>query len=224
MRRQALFLLPCALLSAQLGLAQFGPDGISATVSRNVTLAPDEAGIDLLVVTDLGTTRQQVADVLAAAGFPAPVLVAVSTQSLNSYSPDPSVSAPQMNYQFAISVPATDLKDVSQKLEALRTSRRDPIQDVFYQSNLRASQTSVDDARQRLRPQLIAQARQQADALASAAGLKAGAVLGLSDNSYSPYPTYPLISSSVGGAWISSTGAGSSFQMTYSIWVKFAVN
>ena len=78
MRPLGIFLLLAAAASAQVGV-----DGITASISRTVSLAPDEASVSALVATDLGVTPQQAADALQAAGIPAPSLVAVTAQSVD---------------------------------------------------------------------------------------------------------------------------------------------
>jgi uncharacterized protein YggE len=122
-----------------------------------------------------------------------------------------------------MTVPATDLKDINQKLEAFRKARPANVQAIRYQTNLRASDTAVDDARQRLLTQLLADARKRATTLAAAVGLKLGAVVSVSDSAYSNGVTPQWINSysfSSGG----SSGDSGGPQVTFSMYVKFAAN
>jgi uncharacterized protein YggE len=198
---------------------QIAFDGISASASRTVTLAPDEASISVLVSTGLGVTRQQVADALQTAGFSGAVLVAVAASQ-----PDygyPQQEATQVAYQFAITLPTADLKDINQKLEAFRAGKPESILAVRYQSILRSSDAAVEDARQRLIAPLLADARKRAQSLAAAAGLSLGAIVGVSDSSYSNGASTP----SWFNSYSYSTGSQSSGpQITFTLSVKFALN
>ena len=155
----------------------------------------------------------------------APSLVAVTAQSVDYGYPSDS-SATQLYFQFGFAVPATDLNAVNQKLEALRNAKPDPIRSLRYQSYLRASQAAVDDARGRLLPQLLADARMRADTLASRAGLKLGSPLSVNDSSYPACAVQTSFAVGFpGGTASSNTGdSGGGLKITNTPYVKFAAN
>lgn len=190
-----------------------GVDGITASVSRTVSLVPDEAAVSALVATDLGITPQQAAGALQAAGVPAPSLVAVTAQSVDYGYPSDG-SPTQLYFQFSFAVPAADLNAVNQKLEALRNAKPDPIRSLRCQSDLRASRAAAGDARKR------------AGTLVSAAGLSLGALVAVNDASYAAYAAQTSLAIGIaGGTAGSSTGdGGGGLQMTYTLFVKFASN
>jgi uncharacterized protein YggE len=87
---------------------------------------------------------------------------------------------------------------------------------------MRISDAALEDARQRVTAQLVSDARKRAAALASATGLKLGALVSVSDNA---------CSNSVSG-WIGSVAFVSSSApsdtpgplVTFSLYAKFAAN
>jgi uncharacterized protein YggE len=82
---------------------------------------------------------------------------------------------------------------------------------VTYDVSLSASQTLSDEQFQRALPQLIADAKKKGEALASAGGLRLGAVQTVSDlNVASAAP-------------ILRYGSGASLQLTFSVLVRFGV-
>ena len=210
---------------AVAGFAQIGGDGITASVSRTSTLAPDEAAFNVVVSSALGVTRQQISDALQTAGLPASSLTAAVTQA-NDYSYPPDVPLPptQLYYQFSFSAPATDLNTVNQKLEALRGAPPDPLQVVRYQSYLQVSGAAIETERQRVLPLLLADARKRADTLAAAAGLRLGAIAAVNDSSYVPAAISGYLISSTVGGFSSSSGSSGGLQPVYTLSVKFAVN
>jgi uncharacterized protein YggE len=205
---------------APLGWTQVSGDGVTASVSRTVVVAPDEASVALLLTGDVGVTRQQAIDAVQAAGFTGAALVAmVTAQADYVYPPQEGT---QVSFQFAFSVAATDLKDINQKLEAFRKAKPDWAQGFRYQTQMRISDAALEDARQRVTAQLVSDARKRAAALASATGLKLGALVSVSDNA---------CSNSVSG-WIGSVAFVSSSApsdtpgplVTFSLYAKFAAN
>jgi uncharacterized protein YggE len=70
-------------------------------------------------------------------------------------------------------------------MEALRTKPPDLLKTFQYSAALNASQATVDAMRLTLLPQLFADAQRKAQTLANAAGIKLGAVKGVSESYYS---------------------------------------
>ena len=88
-----------------------------------------------------------------------------------------------MLYQFNFSVPAANLKDAAKKMEALRTNPPPLLKSLQYTAFMNASQSTVDAMRQTLLPQIFADAQKKAQSLAAAAGLKLGAIKGVTGSS-----------------------------------------
>ena len=90
----------------------------------------------------------------------------------------------QVLYQFAFIVPAGNLKDAAKKMEALRTNPPPVLKNLQYTAVMSASQSTVDAIRQTLLPQVFADAQKKAQTLAAAAGVKLGAIKGVTETFY----------------------------------------
>jgi hypothetical protein len=152
-------------------------DGINAPASRTVTIPADEAAITIIAAGSLDSTPQQVKQALQDAGLPNPTVVAIGLGQDSRYPPSPA----QMLYSATVTIAAGSAIDTANRLEALRTHLPAPLQNLQYSVAFNASQAKVDDMRQALLPQLMAQSRRLAESLASAAGIKLGAVRAISD-------------------------------------------
>jgi hypothetical protein len=153
-------------------------DGISAPVSRTVTLAADEASISIIVAATLDSTQQQVKQSLQTAGLPNPTVVGIGLgQDSSTYPP----SGVQMLFSATTTVPAGLAAATAKSLEALRTHLPAQLQGLQYSMALNPSQSSIDAMRQILLPQMLDDSRKQAQSLAAAAGVRLGAILAISD-------------------------------------------
>ncbi|MCU1236262.1 MAG: hypothetical protein JWP63_4229 [Candidatus Solibacter sp.] len=145
-------------------------DGISAPVSRRVTLVADEASIAISVTAALDATQQQVKQALQSAGLPNPTVVATGLGD-----------AAQILFSAAVAIPAGSAIETAKNLEALRTHLPDPLKSLQYAVAFNPSQTAIDALRQLLLPQLLDESRKQAQSLAAAAGIKLGPIRAISD-------------------------------------------
>ena len=115
------------------------------------------------------------------------------------------------------------MKDIAKKLDAFRAAPPAGFTTVQYVAALTTSQAAIDAAHQTALPLMIAEARTKAQALASAAGVKLGPILGISEFSYGAgAPAGYFLSSAVLGTITSSTSSTGS-QYSFSATVKFAV-
>jgi len=178
MRLPILFLLTALIAAAQL------TDGVATTVSRTVTLTADEADFSIVAGADLGTTQQQVAQVFLDAGITGLSNTGTSIGQYTDYSTNQPVPQTQVVYQYAFNVPAAGLKDAARIMEGLRTNPPALLKTFQYAASLNASQATVDAMHQTLLPQLFADAQKRAQLLASAGGLKLGAVKSVSESYY----------------------------------------
>jgi hypothetical protein len=171
--------------------AQGFPDAnsIVVTATKTVVLVPTDVTFMLNLSADISTPMDQV---LAAVDFG---LTTADIVSINSYPVPPIYTAPTPNrvtYVFRLSVPASKMKDTIDKLEKLRKNTDTGIDLSYSTTAIGPSQAAVDDAHEKALPDLMAAARKQAQALATAAQLKLGAIQGVSEG-YS-YPSgYPAV-------------------------------
>ena len=177
-------LVSLLVLSALAAFAQLA-DGVATSVTRTVTLTADEADFTIVAGASLDTTQQQIAQVFVDAGITGLTNSGTSLSQNYDYSTNPYTVQTLVVYQFTFSVPAAGLKDAAKIMEALRTKPPDLLKTFQYSAALNASQATVDAMRQTLLPQLFADAQKKAQTLATAAGIKLGAVKGVSESYYS---------------------------------------
>lgn len=209
-------LLSLILLAGVATFAQVN-DGIATSVTRTVVLTADQADFSLVAAVPIATTQQQVVQALQEAGFPNLTSTGTYLTQNYDYSRNPPNTETLLVYQFSLTVPAGELGSTVKAAEALRAKVPAPVVSFQYAASLNASPTTVDAMRQTLLPQLFAEAQKKAQALATAAGLKLGAIKGVTESSYSTggnYVSYigggaPL--SSVSGSSVGSSGTNYTF-------------
>jgi uncharacterized protein YggE len=177
-------LVTLLLLSAFISFAQL-TDGLSTSVTRTVTLTADTADFSIVAGAGLDTTQQQIAQIFLDAGVSGLSNSGTALSQNYDYSTNPPTIQTLVLYQFTFSVPAAGLKDAAKIMETLRTKPPDLLKGFQYSAALNASQSTVDAMRQTLLPQLFADAQRKAQTLANAAGIKLGAVKGVSESYYS---------------------------------------
>jgi uncharacterized protein YggE len=172
------------IFSALAAFAQL-TDGVATSVTRTVTLTADEADFTIVAGASLDTTQQQIAQIFVDAGITGLTNSGTSLSQNYDYSTNPYTVQTLVVYQFAFSVPAAGLKDAAKIMEGLRTTPPALLKSFQYSAALNASQATVDAMRLTLLPQLFADAQRKAQTLATAAGVKLGAVKGVSESFYS---------------------------------------
>ncbi|MCU1236261.1 MAG: hypothetical protein JWP63_4228 [Candidatus Solibacter sp.] len=199
-------------------------DGVATSVSRTVTLTADTADFSVIAGAAIDTTQQQITQIFLDAGISSLSLFGTALSQNYDYSTNPPATQTQVLYQFTFSVPAAGLKDAAKIMEDLRTKPPALLKSLQYTAALNASQSTVDAMRQTLLPQLIADAQKKAQALAAAAGLKLGAVKGVTDSYYATGNSgaYWIGSSPFGGTFSSSSG-GSGTQYIFNANLTFSV-
>ncbi len=176
-------LVALILFSAFTAFAQL-TDGVATSVSRTVTLTADTADFSILAAADLDTTQQQITQIFLDAGVSSLAFSGTALTQTYDYSTNPPLTQTQVIYQFTFSVPAAGLKGAAKIMETLRTTPPALLKGLQYSASLNASPATVDAIRQTLLPQLFAEAQKKAQTLAAAAGLKLGAVRGVSESFY----------------------------------------
>jgi uncharacterized protein YggE len=214
-----LITLICALACAAAAQVV---DGVNVSISRIVTVPADQAEFTALVTVTLDTTQQQVVQIFQDAGVANPVVVGVAAGA-NPY-PYPYPTEPvssQFLYQVSFTTPPGAVKDLAKKLDTLRGAPPEGVTSFQYAASLTAGSAAVESVRRTLLPQLIAEARIKAQTLAEAAGIRLGAVVGVSESSYAyGTPVGGYLLSSVLSSSISTGASGT--QYTFYAMVKFA--
>ena len=215
-------LLICSALAAFAQLT----DGVATSVTRTVTLTADEADFTIVAGASLDTTQQQIAQVFVDAGITGLTNSGTSLSQNYDYSTNPYTVQTLVVYQFAFSVPAAGLKDAAKIMEGLRTTPPALLKSFQYSAALNASQATVDAMRLTLLPQLFADAQKKAQTLATAAGIKLGAVKGVSESYYSSGNSgisFASLSAFVTTGTTASGSAGSGTQYTFYANVTYGV-
>lgn len=224
MRYLALISLFAFAASAQVA------DGITTLVSRTVSIAPDEGDFVVLVSTSLDTTQDQVTQVFHDAGIQNLNVTGVAAGLNGVPIYDPMTGVPQPNgasqlfYQISFTTAPAALSSYTKKLDAMRAKFPNGLMSLQYNAALNASQSAVDASHQATLPLLLQDARTKAQALATAANLKLGAITGVSESNYGAVggisAPYAVISGVLGS--FSSPGTNASTQYTFYATVKFA--
>jgi uncharacterized protein YggE len=195
-------------------------DGVTLSVTRPVNIAPDQAEFSVVCTTGLDTTQQQVTQALADLGISNAVVTTVAVAS-NSYA-YPPVDNSQLYFQVSFTTAPAAMKDVAKKLDAFRAAPPAGFTGAQFGAALTASQAAIDAAHQTALPLLLGDARTKAQALASAAGVKLGGIVGVSEWSYGPATAQYGSIAVVQGTLSTSTSSGGT-QYSFSASVRFSV-
>jgi hypothetical protein len=201
----SLIFLFCAAAGAQ------AIDGLNVSVTRTVTLPSDEAAFTVLVSGALDLTADQALEVLQTAGLQNLSVTGTGLGQTYSY---PEPAAVVVVYQINFTVAAGAMKDAAKKLETLRLAPPQPLSGLQYNATVNTSAATIESSRQTVLPQLLAEAQKKAQFLATSAGVKLGAIKGVSESSYAVYGnisgwlTSPQI---VSGSFSSSNAGGTQY-------------
>jgi uncharacterized protein YggE len=199
-------------------------DGISAPVSRTVSLAADEATFSVAIGASLDATPAQVKEALQAAGLPNPTVVATGL----GMDQNRALSGPVLAiYSASVVIPSGSAIETAKGLDRLRNDLKSPLQSLQYSVAFNPSQAKVDAMRAVVLPQLLDDSRKLAQSLAAASGVKVGAIRWISDTAGGVVPTGLQrngdFTSLLGAVILTAPfGAPSSTQYTYSLNVVFA--
>jgi hypothetical protein len=170
--RSALLILACTTPL----FAQVSDRTLTVTVTQSINVQPDVAVFSIAVSTPVNLVVDDVVAVLAPAGVKATDLSNVSSYTV-ALQP-----APQSVWYFTPQVPLTRLNDELAALARLQQSlaKSNPTWNLTYG----VAGTQVSDAAKPACawPTLVSYARSHAQQVAAAAGVKAGAIVGLSDS------------------------------------------
>ena len=174
------------ILSCATAFGQDPNTGVTVTVSSSMNLTPSDVSFQFGLASGTSTTLDDVIAALQDLG-----VTAQNLSGLNTFPSGPPGSAMRVSYSFTVTVPFAKFKDFSDKLDKLRRTLPDTLEFQGHGANILPSTAALDDARAHIVPDLIASARQKAQAFAAAAQIKIGPVLSVIEgSSFSPSPNF----------------------------------
>jgi len=177
MSKKAPFLL---VVSASLAFAQLDSNSITVNAYRSATLQPDQALFAVFVQSDLNTSLNDVLTALQGSGITAANFAGVSSDSPIDW--NGATLPPTIQWAFDLPVLLTKTKETVATLTALQQNIAQnnkslklsfSIQGTQFSQQLQQSQTCSI-------PDLLADARAQAQKLADAGGVTVGTILAMS--------------------------------------------
>ncbi len=192
-------------------------NGITTSVARTITLAPDEVVLGVSVTAPTTVTQEQVLQTLDGTGVTAGDLVGIGSAPDYNYTGQPA--SVRLVHQYGFTVPYSKMKETTDKLDVIRSAAAANNQDVTYGLFVNASQSAVDAARQRAIPELIAEARKRAEYLGGLANLRIGPILSLNDSAYSN--SNLGVSNWISTSSYSSSGNALGVRFVLSVYVAF---
>ena len=175
-KRYPILLLACAALAT----AQVTPNSVTVTASRNTNLQPDQVVFSVTVSTPVDATRDDVIAALQGSGITLANFGSVqSIQVLNGRVLDTA-----LQWFFTLPAPLTNMKATIGLLTAVQKSmaqNKPTFTMSFGVSGLQVS-PQAQQSQPCVLPDLVADARAQAQKLAGAAGATVGAVMAISNS------------------------------------------
>jgi uncharacterized protein YggE len=202
-------------LSASAAFAQL--EGFTASVSRSVVLAAEETNFQITATAKLDITEQQVVSALADFGVTPKDLVQVAVDSGYSFGNLVALApTPRASYSFLITVPYARWREVAQKLSEAMRKPPENLVSLQFSASAQATAKSMEDARQRLLPEMLAEARRKAEVLAQAAGARLGRIEAINE-------TYSPVSLPAAVTFISVVGVPTALTQpsTFNLFVRF---
>jgi uncharacterized protein YggE len=197
MSKKAPFLL---VVSASLAFAQLDSNSITVSASRSATLQPDQALFAVSVQSDLNTSLNDVLAALQGSGITSANFSGVSTSSLSAIfisGPITSPPGPTIQWTFGLPVPLTKTKDTVAALTALQQNIAQNNKSLKLSFSIQGTQVSqqLQQSQTCSIPDLLTDARTQAQTLAVAGGVTLGTILAMSSptSSAAIFPnSYPI--------------------------------
>ncbi len=200
-----------ALLCCSIAAGQNADKYVTTTASKAVNLPPGESFYQLSLTSDFTTPLEQIVTPLQELGVSVDNLVGIGTQ------PGPRPDQARLSYQFRFSVPFASIRETAVKLDKVRRSLEN-IDLQFYASGVSPTTAALEEARQRVLPELIAEARSKAGSLAAAGQVSLGDIESISENISSYAPTGVI----VGGPLVP-IGPPGQLTFFFTVSVKFEV-
>ncbi len=220
MKMRTAFSILMFLISSCLWAQALDSNSITVSVSRSTTLRAEQANFAMSVRSGLDSNLTAIVSALTAAGIQQGDFAGVYDFSTftNITFRDPG-EVRELNWQFSYSVPFSKLNETLNSLaaSAIKVSSANPrLTMSFSLSGSTVSDASIAEARRKLLPGLMDDARKQAGLLADAGGLAVGQVLAITDGGSYAYSSSVIPVFSVGVV------ASPNYAASQSITVKFA--
>jgi len=183
--------IPSCSLTATFGLpvARSGPNTIIVTASQTASPVPDQVQIQLYVTSTTSVGLDDVNAALAAGGITGATFIGINNGALNGvFDPVTSRSVP-VEWTYSLAAPLAKLSSTLAQLSAAQQSIAKQNSALSLSFNLYGLQTSLQARPACPEAGLVSDARKQAQALATAAGVGVGAILNMSDQTL-PVPNY----------------------------------
>jgi hypothetical protein len=156
------------LFAAGVALAQV--EGVTVTVTQSVAAPPTQANFLVNAAADPSLSLDQVVQRLQAVGITGTNFVGLqSGGQLGS----------RIGYQFQFSTPLAKLKDTLDALDRIRRSATE-LDIQYFVIGTGFDDAAAQEIRQKLTPDLVAEARRRAESLAAAVSAALGRVLAIS--------------------------------------------
>lgn len=208
----------------------FGEESLTIAASRSLTPQPDQAVFVVYVMSPLNTDLSDVLAAVAGSGITAGNLSnlssSISTTGTTVNNPQYEVT---VNWVFTLNVPFAKLKDTVGTLTALQQSigKNGSGLTLSYSGQGTGVSAQLQASQSCPIPDLVADARAQAQKLANAAGATVGPILAMTDASYAGNAGATLIQSPTfvfaTSAFASTSSVIFSSQVGCAIVVKFSL-
>ena len=178
MRMHFIFLLTAAFASAQTP----PPNSVTVTASKASTVQPDQVIFQVDLAGPIGTTLDDAVSALQGSGITAANFSNVSTQQF-AFQSGPNVQTQvQLRWSFTLPADLANMKATAGTLTAVQQSVAGKKNGMSVTISVIGTQVSTRLAQSQTcsMADLLADARTQAQKIASAAGLSVGAVLSIS--------------------------------------------
>src|SRR5258708_34912001 len=183
------FLICILLASASFVSAQTDSNSITVVASRNASLQADQAVFGVAVTSGLNASFEDVLGALQGSGITLANFTGISTPTLSfigiptallpiTTSPPP----PSLQWTFTLAVPLSKIKDTIGTLTTVQQNVAKKNNGLSVAFQVQGTQVSAQSQQSQAcaLPDLIADARAQAQKLADAAGLGVGVILAMS--------------------------------------------
>jgi uncharacterized protein YggE len=171
---------PVFLLCAGIACAQLTSNSVIVTASRNTALQPDQVVFRVIVETALDATREDAVAALQGSGITLANFTGVNT--IQNFNPQGQQTQTRLQWTFSLPVALSNMKSTIGVLSAVQKSNAQKNNGINISFGVAGTQVSLQAQQSQTCSQadLLADARAQAQKLASAAGASLGSVLAMS--------------------------------------------
>ncbi len=176
---------PVLFLCASIACAQLSSNSVTVTASRNSTLQPDQVVFRVIVETALDATRDDAVAAIQGSGITLANFTGVNT--IQNYNAQGQQTQTRLQWTFSLPVAMSNMKSTIGVLSAVQKSNAQKNNGINISFGVAGTQVSAQAQQSQTCSQtdLLADARAQAQKLASAAGATLGSVLAMSSASVS---------------------------------------